>query len=741
MGKYDSIAEEFISGAPTAPAKPGKYDAVAESFMGRTPIKRDQTPVKKRRVQWTTPGKDAGVIAHRWAGGVRDLKTKIPIYAEKMGIPPDRFAIEASPTGNAIVYQDDAGDWFPVTRQTIGGKLKEVVSGETHPLNLMRDAAAGLVATGGGLSAIPLAGLTAGGFEGIKQSYGALRHGEPQTATGNFRDIGAVGIGETLGVGVGKLIPARIAAKRMKKSGALRHTVGREVVRGSLNPDDALKAKAIRELADKHGIQLNPGQEFDSRALQNYWSYFRDNPQTAKFVQEFEKKQAKQVERAIRAIPGKIGSETDTSLAAGRLVDAADETTMAARRARSAKTSPKYKEAFETVPNVDISKSMGDIDSLIAKAPNGPAKSVLKRVRSFFTEEKTVEQVLRGSNGKMSTKKVKIEVPITNTEKIDWAKKQTDKYLKNMGDPDVASADSQTMRSIKELKDKILEEVDAQNPAYKEARRLHGDLTPGVDKVQRSVVGRIAKLKGKDDRAVMGSLKQLFDFPNTEPSLIKEAKKLILQRNNGEKVWDDAVGAYLRKRFKMVLKETQAGEVANAAGKARKSIWGSEWERDIWKEVLTPEQHRGMKEVMEVFRHASKGLRENSMTEHFRTIKGELADNIGSKAFNASMKPREALAKKVFGTWNDIIMSGKHKEVFEAFVDPKNLEKIKAIKRLPPTAEKSWQLIGSLLGVIPGSQTTQRLGRLEAKTSPAPTEERQRPTPGQSRLGTLRPQR
>ena len=91
---------------------------------------------------------------------------------------------------------------------------------------------------------------------------------------------------------------------------------------------------------------------------------------------------------------------------------------------------------------------------------------------------------------------------------------------------------------------------------------------------------------------------------------------------------------------------------------------------------------------MTVFQRAAIGTRSQSMTQPLRTIEEQFGKIPGSKAYRFGMFPRQATVESLFGKWNDMLVSGRQRELLKALTSKDAVEQIKKLKPLTPGSKK-----------------------------------------------------
>ena len=602
------------------------------------------------------PETQAGFLTLMKTGFVDDPQTKMKIFAAARfpDLPHKERVKRYAVIDNDIVFKGDDGNYHREVDEDLLSKLWAF--GAKAPAHLPSALMGGLGATAGPGPAA----MGAAGGEGIRKTVGALAFDEPQTTKENIKDMAIEGAVGGIAEVFSKALVGGVNAAKMRKGGALKYSAGEDIKRGGITPELQAKAEEIMTLAKGTGIDLAPHQAYDSEYMTNAWKMLRKHPKTSNAVRDFEDLQRGQVENAMEGYIGKTAGHDDVYTTGQQLVDESKGIIKDAHKTRSKAVKPMYKKAVTEGTDVDISGAINEIDTLIEKSPpNIPARKTLEKVKSFFLDEK--------------------DNPLTDIEKIDWAKKEADKYLKNIQDPNIQSTSKATLQKIREIKDTILEAVDEVSPEYKKARDTYGKLTPGVTKIEQSAIGYIAKLK--NDKQIKKAANELLSQTNTTWRSVLKYRNYIKRKNPD--LWDRAIGAYIKDTYES-LKVTEGGKIANVAGKMYKQLFGTQKQRDIWMAAMSPKQLRGFEDIMKVFRSVAIGQEKESMTMPLQAIEKEM----GSKLYNLARETKGTAADWVLGKWNDVLVKGRQEDLFKALTSDKVISQIGKMKTLKPGTEK-----------------------------------------------------
>lgn len=652
-------------------------------FQEQTPTGAISTITNEPITKWTPDTtKQADWNAIQKSGWVDKPESKIKIFAASRfpDLPKEEREARYRVINNEILFKGDDGKYHREVHTDALSKLRAMSAGAVSESPAM--VLGGIGAVGGPL----LSGFGAAGGEGIRKAVGNLVFDEEQTTAGNIKDMSFVAgltvLGERLGKGLStghRKTANKIALgkdKGLKYSGIEGVASHNNLLDVTFTPEEHAKAAIIKKLADEHGIELNPGQLYDKQGMLNIWKYLRAHPQTSNAVQAYEKAQQKQIRSAVQRTAGKISPEEDISITGKNLIEEAENIVNASKGTRTKAVKPIYEKSFKDVPDLDISTEdkysefmalKDKLNTLQEKAVSGsPAKTALTKIQEMMKDAGT------------------------STEKLDTVKKNIDKMIGSPSYDWDKSIEKDAKVKIVDFSKALNDLLEKNVPEYKKAKKVYELLTPLVDKYEKSAIGRIASIENETQLSAAASY--LFG-PEITPKLLNEAKNQITLRN--EKLWNDVVGAHIRKTYNEIV-ETESSEVVNVAGKMHKKLFGSENRREQMKAALGKELYEPLEGLMTVFESASKGIGKESMTMPFSAIDQQLGVVEGSKIYRYAMFTKQAVVESVFKKWNDIIVSGRQDELFKALTNKNIIDKISKLKKMSPKTDLFYKEVGIL---------------------------------------------
>lgn len=693
-------AKDLLGGGTPQKATGTDY---ASDLLG---IKREWTPdpgvidtrTAKPRVNWTPTGEPrTGFGTLVKSGFVDDPQTKIKIFAKGRGIPEDRYRVTS---GGEIVYQGDDGNWYPETKQTVGGKLVRVV-GEAAA-----QTPAAVLGAAGSTFGPAGAAVGAAGGEGIRKVVGATVFDEPQTVKGNVAGMATeAALGFTGEVG-GRLVAGGINRAGSKRGGQLVAAAGRD--RRFLNP---AQVAANEAKGQKFGVDLLPPQTTGSRELIGKTKWLRDRPGTADVISEALQRQNQQAQAAAEEFIRDLGGYQSPKVTGTKLVSAAGKALAATVEARKKIAGPVYKKAFEADVKVDVEPLLkhitdakktakGDIlaglnrAEKLLKAPDLPNTTPASKIldasgNPAIPASVSYDTTLKGLHG----------ARVTLWDMIDTANRK--------GQGNLAG-------ELKGIWARLTDQMDKASPDYKKARGLYEAAT-GVGKVgERSLVSDIAGLEGD---AVVNAHKKLIQNTFTHPDTVRVARARIEKQD--PEAWKNTVGIFLLDKFN----KAKTGDVMNFGGKLHNAIVRDENTRKVLEAAMDPKDFANLMDLADVLNKASLLAGKESATAERLLIDESIRSQTGSKVGRLLQTDVTAPLKKI-GQWLDGVATEKDaRKLADAIVSEKAAIQLQRMRQLQPGTEKWIRQLGTVASILAGGAASRELGREPGRL----TEEGQEP--------------
>ena len=526
---------------------------------------------------------------------IQDPEARIRYYAEKMGIPKERFGIA---DGN-IVYQ------------TPDGKLQRVSPG------FMREIAKGLgpsfPAVGSALGTIPgllmaatpaapaaiptaIAGGTTGAMTGqyarelLAKQMAGQKISPTRVATEGAIDLGASLAGALIGKGLTRAAATR-AAEQFRQ--ALRSGAG-----------DA--AQALRDTLARVNAQygtritLTPAELTGSADLIAAQKALTGDPRTGETMAQFAKERGEEIGVATSQMLESLAPRAGTPEATGRaLAEASGQAVTQLSKQRAAQAAPAYAAAWEAGSTVNLKPFD---DALMETAESfQPLKGTLKRIRGNYT------------------KPVKTDGVTSPAIRDDVNLEYVQDNIKEVLDDEIsvairAGANKKAMR-LQELQGKLLQSLDAQVPEYAGARKVWGDLSRPIDEVEAGILPILAN-KNIKDFEYMGAR----FLTTSSPAAIKQAKENILKVEGGEAVWNATLRGALEREWEKAkdIPMSYMSRPDLVAARAPSVFWsrmvGKKEQLDRVKAAMSPQQAEAFDNLTKVMEAASRAMYTGSDT-------------------------------------------------------------------------------------------------------------------------------
>ena len=512
-------------------------------------------------------------------------------------------------------------------------------------------AAAPLIATGpqGLAAAAGIAGLGGAAGQGVREALAQQIIGQ-EPSLGRIATAGVVGTGSELG--------GAIAIKFINRKAA------RDIARFSRK-----NAKKVQSVAEKLGITLTPAEITGLRSLAGQQRVLANLPQSADVIGDFLKIRDEEIQDAVGRFIQNISPQGSTVVAGQELRGAANQAIQNALAERAAQASPLYQAAFASAAQVDTSLTRELIDRQLKKAA-GPIASGLRRARGFLVDGDT---------------------PKTDVEALHNAKLAIDDMLGRTGPNSLGRT---AKRRLMEVKDSLVQELDAASPEYAQARAIFEEGSPPVTQLQKGVVGRLADTA---DPQLVGMTRQIFSPAQSSPEIVASARGSIEAVN--PEAWRGAVRAHLQETFE-TIPEAAGADALNVGAKFRKAIFGSAKKRQMMRAALTDEQFDSLKQLMDTLERTGRVFRSESITrfadEGIKELERQ-AKPFGAKVIESTLSPQS------FGTrfsqwWTDVALGNHAEDLARIITSPEGLNRMKELKQLSPRSTTAIMGVAQLGG-------------------------------------------
>lgn len=568
-----------------------------------------------------------------------DPQVQIRLFAERrFPNEPDAAQKRYGIIDGDIVFRADDGELYREVG-TLGNEFADAIG------------SSGLQAVGGMVGAAlgnaPGAGLGGGFGESLRKMIANLVLGEKQTPLGNALDIGAEAVLSAGGQKIGESVVG----------GAINRQSARDLARF-----DRSRAQGMMAAGQAEGVPLTAAEASRLPSLLSLQKVLQKTHGSAGDVMgEFMETRARQ--QIPAAIERQIGPAGQPAEVVGqRLKGAAEGAITAATRARSAQSSPIYRQAFDAGYELDPSDAIKFIDEQLGVAKGKGANRLREVRRMLVSEDEAGNQVVDTSVEGLHNVKVALDEMVTNAKKAQMAGNE----------PSIDSLTRGRLSQVSQKIDGILSDV----PEYQAARRVHAQNSPVVDELKNSVVGTLARIK---DNATEKAALKLFD-PSVSARQIAIARKALEAQDPA--LWDEALNLYLRNAWTRASREGAMGQSGNVGGQFRRLVFGTDTQREALREALGPQRYAGFSRLMDVLEATTQAQGGQSITAFAqggeRAARGTAAP-IATKAGPFNLRE----------WWIDMRTEAWKERMANALTSGQGLDELKQLRKLSPRSEKA----------------------------------------------------
>ena len=221
-------------------------------------------------------------------------------------------------------------------------------------------------------------------------------------------------------------------------------------------------------------------------------------------------------------------------------------------------------------------------------------------------------------------------------KKLHNAKIEIDDIISTRGDDAIGNT---SRRELTILRNDLTERLAQASPKYEAARAKFAELSPAVTALDESIVGRVA---GLSDTQLKTASRQIFDPETTNPTVIRDAKKVI------DEVSPDAWNMLLRSEIERrmgTIKPEIGGSVENIPGKLSNAIFGNTKKREAILSGATGDTKKALESLDTALRRASLGRDRGSQTATRTEISSTLKGGVVSSLRDLFSKPLDTIVR------------------------------------------------------------------------------------------------
>ena len=341
---------------------------------------------------------------------------------------------------------------------------------------------------------------------------------------------------------------------------------------------DALEAKEavdglseISPAGEKVGL-IQPQQTLSPNQIGQAKSII-ETPQGGRVGRDVLIKQNEQINNAADNVLNSIASPESVEQAATKTQKVAQDLIDDAKAAREDAASPLYEKAFNSFEGTVPIKGVRNLIVSIRKeaANDGQLKA---------TMNKTLK-LLKGSTKEVEGKMVTTGPTL---KQLHNAKIEIGDIIDGTGGRPLSNT---IKRELTRVQQKLTEVLKEASPDYKNAMKTFEEMSPAVDELVNSRVGKIA------NKAELKNLSELiFDPQEMNLSILKKTKNKI--RAKDPQAWDEVVRLSIEKRIGKIRSEVGLQGVPNRPAQLERAIFGNDNQAKILLESVNPTVKRNL---------------------------------------------------------------------------------------------------------------------------------------------------
>jgi hypothetical protein len=488
---------------------------------------------------------------------------------------------------------------------------------------------------------------------------GILRTVGKSTAVQDATLSAASGGGSVVGGEVGEAVGGKTGRQVGEFTGALLAPVAAATLASKATAAKQAPPDAEAIAAEKAtGIRLLPAQKSKDPVQLRAQRFLPELSVTSQRAADSLSTQNKEVATAVDDFIKILGPDDSIVNSGERFRNAAQRAMESAKQVRSEKASPFYKKAFSEAVDVDVA----------------PVKTAIQSVRANFPESGGVSKSL-GRVEKMLGDKPSLQ-------RLHNTKLQIDDMLSAFGEGSLGNTAKRELRGVKQL---LVDQMEAASPTYREARLAFERESPFVNKLQESIIGKIADF---DDTQLKNISRKVFDPSQTDPRVVQNAKTII--DDVDPDAWNRLLRAEVERRVGSIKPEIGVA-FENVPSKQANAIFGTGKNREAILSGMSPQQRQHAEFLETALTRAGLGRPGGSETAGRQQFIKELDSGLLSAARNFLKNPVD----RALSTGEGAVFNKRAKAMADALFDPEwTPEVTKAMK------DKSGRSLGYLFYLV-----------------------------------------
>lgn len=384
-------------------------------------------------------------------------------------------------------------------------------------------------------------------------------------------------------------------------------------------------------------------------------------------------KQNKKSEEAVELVLNIIydGAEDALVVAPAAFRDAARGAVQKPRTLRAKAAGPLYSQARRRqrqgkAPPIDTKGLNSKVTNILKdQDPNSDAGKVLNRIL----------QGIKNSEGKIN--------------KLQAVKRDLDAKI----NPGNMATDNNVKRILTIVQKDLVKTMDAGSPSLRAGKQVFEELSPAVEAVENSILGKIAKTNDVDLKAIS---KNMFNPAEANIKTIKTAKARIDAVDPG--AWNLLLRSEVERRMGSIKLNMDDVTNQNVPLMLKNAIFGNNRNTQILYAGADGEALKNLKYLNVVLTRAAKGRMPGSPTATRKEIIDELkTKGVGGRLIDIITSPVETVGAVVTGQSTKQRQINNVKKLTELVFDPKFTADMKELRSMNPNTSAAAKTFSQLL--------------------------------------------
>jgi hypothetical protein len=252
-----------------------------------------------------------------------------------------------------------------------------------------------------------------------------------------------------------------------------------------------------------------------------------------------------------------------------------------------------------------------------------------------------------------------------------------------------AAGDKTAAREYADASKTLNEKLRAASPEYAEANAAYAKATrETVEPLEASAIGALSRVTSPKAATVAA---RIFNDPNISAAEIKAVRTSI--ETQDAEAWNGLVRQWVGQAWNKALKETQAGNVSNPAGKLRQAIFGTPEMRQKSAAMMPSGSLQAFNDLMTAAQAMARTPSAGSNTMRDTEIANQLRGQ-GAVVFKWLTSPRASVANAA----EQAAVERNTLAITEAILDPAKQKQLRQVVKMQDSTRKAIVLSSILAG-------------------------------------------